>query len=134
MNNKNIPLVAVARRMQRKPGPVELPSRPEVSLADQLRPLVTAASERGLSVAERGRLELLLYGHCQEQADLQGLARAEAVARLRNDDHTGPLLRAIEGWLHRPGKKANAHATPEDIEKLLEPYRHVASVSVEGVA
>ena len=127
-----VPLVAVVRRLQRRPVIDESPVVPEITLADQLRPLVTMASERGLSVAERGRLELLLYGHWQEQSDLQAMTRSSAVARLRNDEHAGPLLRAIEGWLHRPGATEDSGATPEDIDRLLEPYRRVAPISMEG--
>lgn len=127
-----VPLLVVARRLLARPVIDESPVVPDITLADQLRPLVTVASERGLSVAERGRLELLLYGHWQEQSDLQGLPRSTAVARLRNDEHAGPLLRAIEGWLHRPGTTENFGATPEDIDRLLEPYRRVAPISMEG--
>lgn len=127
-----VPLAVVIRRLQRRPVVDESSKVPEITLADQLRPLVMTASERGLSVAERGRLELLLFGHWQELADLQGLPRSSAVARLRNDEHAGPLLRAIEGWLHHPRATQDSGATPEDIDRLLEPYRRVASISVEG--
>lgn len=121
-----IPIVIVARRTK----PTVEPAAPEpipLTLADQLRPLVEAASSRTLSTDERGRLELLLYGFWSEALGLDETNRAAAVIALRQDEKAGVLLRAVEFWLH--GRDA-PDVTPSEITALLEPYR--AAPAVQG--
>ena len=44
----------------------------------------------------------------------------EAMNVLRKHEDAGPLIRALEDWLHRP-------EPPEEValDTLLEPYRHL---------
>ena len=128
-----VPIVAFIQHSRRQEPAPSVEEDSGLTFAEQLRPLVVAASHRGLSVAERGRLELLLYAHWQEHLQLAGIDRPEAVMRLRDDDQAGTLLRAVESWLHQPGS-ASAGATPEEIDQLLAPYRRTAPVEVESAS
>lgn len=119
-----IPIVAIVRRMRTKPE-VVVEEAPEPTLADQLKPLVVSASKRELSIAERGRLELLLYAYWAQKLDLNQADRPSAIASLRRNPTAGMLLRAIEGWLH--GRDTVAVASSE-INKLLDPYRAVPAL------
>ncbi|MFO0873892.1 MAG: hypothetical protein U0575_07960 [Phycisphaerales bacterium] len=109
-----VPAVVLARRAMRRRAPEPAPAvEPPPSLADLLRPLVEAARSRRMSVAERGRLELLLYRFWGEHlVDLPravddgdsrahgASSRADVMAALRAHPESGRLLRAVEGWLH----------------------------------
>lgn len=128
-----VPVLAFVQHRRRTPDEPETEDQPVSSFADQLRPLVLAAARRDLSVAERGRLELLLYAYWQDQLDLRDLDRPLAVARLRRDERAGALLRAIEAWLHRPDSHPT-QTTPEGIDELLAPYRQAAPVEMESTS
>lgn len=121
-----VPVLAILRRLaRRRPEPEPLERGP--TLAEKIAPLVESASQRDLSIAEQGRLELLLYAHWQERLGL-GSDRPSAVAQLRRHEVAGRLLRAVEGWLHEP------HSVPpsrSEIAVLLDPYRHVPAGGVE---
>ena len=119
----------VVRRLRRRPAPPPPPIVPPPSLADQLRPLVDSAIGGSLSIAERGRLELLMYSYWRARLGMDG-PQAEVVMRLRHDPEAGRLLRAVEGWLH-------AHTSPTapaegEVAALLEPYRRAAAIDDEA--
>lgn len=118
-----VPVVYLLRRaLRRQPPPVEEPPPPRPTLADQLRPLVERAMRGELTIAEQGRLELLLLSHWRRRLDLDGLPPSTAIARLRTSPEAGRLLVAVERWLHtRDGGGARAEG---DVAELLEPYRH----------
>lgn len=128
-----IPVLAFVQHRRGTRDEPESEDPPASSFADQLRPLVLAAARRDLSVAERGRLELLLYAHWQDQLDLRDLDRPLAVARLRRDERAGALLRAIEAWLHRPDSHPT-RTTPDEIDELLAPYRQAAPIEMESAS
>lgn len=97
-----------------------------VSAADRLRPLVESAVAGELSSADRARLERLLLRFWQRKLELED--RPERVlATLREHAEAGPLLRGLEDWLHRPVPPADL-----DLERLLEPYRHVSSAALDA--
>lgn len=105
----------VRRRRQQ-----EAPRR-RVTLADRLRPLVRRAEQGELTTAEQAELERLLISYWQRRLELEAMPPAEMMARLREDEQAGPLLRQLEAWLHHPRPQA-----PGDLEELLRPYRDVA--------
>jgi hypothetical protein len=112
-----VPVVVVTRRLLRRPPPT-IEVIPPPTIAEKIAPLVESAATRELTVAEQGRLELLLYAHWQERLGL-GPDRVRAVSELRGHDVAGKLLRAIESWLHAP------HQNPpskREITDLLAPY------------
>jgi len=123
-----VPALALLRWSLTRAKPLPPPAPlPEPTLADQLRPLVEGAMARGLSIAEQGRLELLLLRYWRSRLALDGLPPAEAIARLRRQPEAGRLLMAIEGWLHAD-RSRSAQPTPS-VAELLEPYRGVAALS-----
>lgn len=118
----------VVRRLRRRPEPPAPPIVRPPSLADQLRPLVDSAIGGSLSIAQRGRLELLMYSYWRGRLGMDG-PQAEVVMRLRRDAEAGRLLRAVESWLH-------AHTSPTapaegEVASLLEPYRRAAAIGDE---
>ena len=89
------------------------------TIADRLRPLVASASTGKLSGDQQAELERLLLAHWRKRLDLENLAPAEAMPRLREHPEAGALLRALEDWLHRrPG------TVKVDLETMLAPYRN----------
>lgn len=126
-----VPVAYFAIRAARR-RPVEEPPAPAPppSFADQLRPLVQAAFSGTLSVAERGRLELLLYLYWRGRLGLEG-RQAEVISSLRMDTQAGELLRAVERWLH--ARRDPAERPDAEVAALLEPYRAVPAIP-EGAA
>lgn len=126
-----VPVAVLLRRwLRRPPPPVPVVVEPPPTLADQLRPLVEAAFDRGLSIAEQGRLELLLMRFWNTRLGLETLEPAAAITRLRREPEAGRLLVAVEEWLH-----AAPSATPRpkpDLAALLAPYRSVAAIEEPG--
>ncbi|MEK6249886.1 MAG: hypothetical protein N2C12_17000 [Planctomycetales bacterium] len=89
-----------------------------LTLADQLRPLVEAAVEGSISHEQQARLELLLIGYWRERLGLGDCQVTEALGRMRSDPQAGELLGQLETWLHCPPGSETV-----DVAKLLEPYR-----------
>ncbi|MGE3109970.1 MAG: hypothetical protein AB7G11_07135 [Phycisphaerales bacterium] len=121
-------LVLVRRSLRRRAATVQTPAPPPPTLAEQLRPLVEAAATRDLSIAERGRLELLLISFWRDRLGLWSLAPAQAIGRIRADQTAGRLLGAVERWLHARG--SGTGRPTDDIAALLEPYRSMPAVHV----
>lgn len=88
------------------------------TLADQLRPLVSAAMASQLTPDGQAQLERLLLGYWSRRLKLTEVEPAEAIAALRRDDQAGELLRQVEAWLHRPGGAGGV-----DVSAMLAPYR-----------
>jgi len=112
-------LVAGRRKRRAMEAPAEAPP---ATLADRLRPLVERAVAGELPREEHARLELGLIALWRRRLGLEDADAADAVARLRAHADAGPLLRALEEWLHRP-KAARADV---DVAALLAPYRALA--------
>lgn len=96
------------------------------TLAERLRPLVQRALANELSRSERAQLELVLVGVWKKRLELEDLEPARALELLRNHVDAGPLLRALEEWLHRPEPPKNV-----DLEALLAPYRDLPADAFE---
>ena len=77
----------------------------KLTLADQMRPLVTAAIENRITPTEKSQLEFLLLSHWSDEVDCDGLTKAQAIVRLRQHERAGPFLNQLDRWLHqRPGQ------------------------------
>ena len=88
-----------------------------VSLADRLRPLVVAAMSGSLDRRGQAELERILLEHWRTPLNLENENAAAAIARLREHEEAGRLLRQLEMWLHQPGT-----ANEVDVAALLQPY------------
>ncbi len=116
-----VPLLVGVRRLVRRlstPPPVAEPPPP--SLAERLEPLLLAAADGRMSLEERARLELLLLARLGEREGMADRPRADAIAALRRTPDAGPLLEAVESWLHRPG---SAEPRRRRVTELLLPFR-----------
>jgi hypothetical protein len=91
-----------------------------LTLADRLRPLVQKARTGELTLAQRAELERMLLAYWRTRLHLGELRPTEVFAQLRQHPDAGPLLTALESWLHRPGS-----AKDIDVAQLLEPYQHL---------
>lgn len=99
-----------------------------VTLADRLRPSVEAAIAGNLSSDGMADLERMLLTYWRRRLDLRDVKAGEAIARLREHDNAGPLLKQLENWLHRPGP------TPDvDVAALLRPYQDLPA-ETEAIA
>lgn len=102
-----IPSVALARHfMRRKPKSVEMPAPAIPTLEEKLFALVHDAQARALTIDERGRLELMLlrtlraHASRNTQTVTSPAELAESIASLRRDASCGPIIVAVERWLH----------------------------------
>ena len=89
-----------------------------LTLADRLRPLVLDAMAGTLDRTRQAELERILLDYWRERLNLTDANAADAIARLRQHEEAGRLLRQLEMWLHQPGK-----ASEVDVAALLQPYR-----------
>jgi hypothetical protein len=117
------PIVILTKRLRRrKPAPAPEPARP-LTLADQLRPLVSAALHGDLSTPDRARLEMLLLGYWRQRLGLREAALEEMIGVIRGDREGGPLVIALERWLHSPRAEHDG-----DLDALLGPYQRVGAL------
>lgn len=104
-----IPAAAITRRLLNRPRADGTKAIvPDPTARELLIGLVEAARTRDLTLAERGRLELLLLRALREDSGTAAEdenassppALARAIAELRSDARTEPLVRGVEAWLH----------------------------------
>lgn len=88
-----------------------------VTLADQLRPLVTQAQSGELSKDGQASLERTLLKVWRKRLGLENADSADAIIQLRKHEEAGGLLRELEKWLHKPGESEEV-----DVAELLKPY------------
>ncbi|WP_338286700.1 hypothetical protein [Luteolibacter sp. LG18] len=100
---------------------------PVPSYAERMRPLVEAAAAGNLTASGQAELERLMSGYWREKLVGADQRMTVALASLKQHAEAGPLLRALERWLHHPGG-----ASRGEIDSLLEPYRHLAVESGVG--
>lgn len=114
-------------RWIRPPRPVTVAAvaRPR-TLAERLRPLVQRALANELSRTERAQLELALVRVWKRKLGMEDVDPARALADLREHAEAGPLLCALEEWLHRPEPPAHV-----DLEALLAPYKDLPAEAFE---
>jgi hypothetical protein len=113
-------LVALWRagRARRAPA-AAAPPPPPPRAAELLRPLVEDALGGRLDVAGQARLEALILKACRDRLDLGALPAREALARLRRDPEAGPVVAALEQWLHAPPGPGGERAGRPALERVL---------------
>jgi hypothetical protein len=119
-------LAAILLAGKRRHALAAAAARP-LTLADRLRPLVEAARHGALEPGQHAELERMLIGYWRRRLGLADASHARAIAVMREHPEAGPLLRALEDWLHRPG-----HADAVDVGDLLEPYRDLPADALEA--
>ena len=106
-------LIRAARRP--RPAPALPPPPPLPTVAHQLRALLDIARARSLTVQESGQLELLLFRFLDgDKSTSSPPTTANIAATLRDlrAGHTsGPLVLAIERWLHAEDGGEDARAS-----------------------
>ena len=118
-------LILVGRK--RKVAVVVEPVTPSPTRVERMLPLVRAASEGRLDDAGRAELERLMSGHWRETSGLSGERMGEALAAMRRHPEAGPLLTALEHWLHDP-----KGAAPGEVDALLAPYGRAPGATGNG--
>ena len=113
-----IPILLIGRK---KKVEAAAPTERPLTLADRLRPLVEEATTGKLSADRQAELERLLLWHWRTKLNLADTDVAQAIITLRRHEQAGALLRALEGWLHRP--PGSAHNI--DVAAVLAPYRDI---------
>jgi len=110
----------VILRVGRKPKAVEIvtPVEHPPTFAERIRPLVERAAAGKISGDEKASLERMLITHWQRRLGLHEANGTELISRLREHGEAGPLLRALEEWLHRPPGNSTVQ-----VETVLAPYR-----------
>lgn len=117
--------------MYRRKKPIEEIDHtpPVASYAERMRPFVEAAAAGNLSPSGQAQLERLMTGYWREKLALPEQQRmADSLVVLMKDREAGPLLRALEHWLHRPGG-----ASAVEVNTLLKPYHHSPVATIEEV-
>lgn len=101
---------------------------PPPSYAERMRPFVEAAAAGTLTASGQAELERLMTGYWRVKLALPEQRMADTLAALKRHAEAGSLLQALERWLHRPGG-----ASPEEVNSLLEPYRHLPVAAAREV-
>lgn len=130
-----VPVVMLVRRAMTKVKPAEIATTPpRPTLAQELRAMLDAARAAPLSIAQRGRLELLLIHYWRARLELGDISPSNDQMPTRNTTDLGDhareisLLRAhpstratvlgLERWLHR-----REGAPDTDAAALLDEFR-----------
>ncbi len=132
-----VPVGLIVRRLLKRPDEIAAPvAVPRASLVEQIRPLIRAAAGGQMSIGDKARLELLLVHHFRQQASLPELDMARSIQLLRQHSQAGPIIAAVEQWLHAASSAESSNAGAEDSEdvrqvlRLLEPLRAQAEEPV----
>jgi len=102
---------------------------PPPTVAQRLRPLVSAACEGTLEPHARADLESLLIAYWTDRLHFdEGVAPGHILSKLKSDPEAGPLVSKFEEWLHMP--PGSGQATADEITELLKPYENVPETSL----
>ncbi|MBS0196542.1 MAG: hypothetical protein JSR77_07275 [Planctomycetes bacterium] len=121
-----VPLVVIAKRVLRRPAPAAARTEtpPPPTIAEELSTLIAAATQRPMSVSDRGRVELLLLQflrdrHRAENAD----DLATQIRTLFHMAETKELVVAVERWLHSAqGSQQPDAATTAELQQFRSAY------------
>jgi len=123
-----VPLVWWAKqRMAHRKRMTKEVQTPIPSLADQMKPLLTAVLEGHSSPREQAALERLLLSYWRERLNLNECNSQQALASMRAHSEAGALLRQVDAWLHMPPGRREI-----DVHALLVPYQNITSVPTVG--
>lgn len=100
--------------------------RPQLSLADRLRPLIEKASTGTLRGDEQSILERTCIAFWAEHLKVSDLPPGDLIRFLKQHETSGPFINQLETWLHQPGQRL-----PVDIEPWLAPYKGVTRIPAE---
>lgn len=98
------------------------------TLAERLEPLVKEAASGTLSKEQQAHLERLLLTYWSHRLQLKPSRPADRIRQLKNHEEAGPLIRAIEKWLH-----SKEQVKDTEIQALLEPYRSISLEALEAI-
>jgi hypothetical protein len=104
----------------RKKSPEEIAREKPKTLADYLRPRITAAKNGELDSKGFAELERMLTAYWKQQLHLEDHSAIETMQRIKADEQAGPIFKKIEIWLHSPDADQST-----SVNELLAPYEHV---------
>jgi hypothetical protein len=113
-------LIALLFAGRRRKSADDGADRPQLTLADRLRPAVENAIAGKLSQSQQAELERLLLAFWRKRLNLEEMKADEAISALRDHEEAGGLLRQLELWLHR-----RDHNDSVDVAALLKPYQDI---------
>ena len=111
-------ILTLVRWLRKPPPPAPQPIAPP-TLAELLRPLVSAALAGELDDAQKARMERILLAHWREDLNLGSYRHGEGIQKLRTHPEAGILLVTVEQWLHSGREEA---VSEKQLEDLLAPY------------
>ena len=98
-------------------------ARAGVSEVDQIRLLVDQAMDSGeLSSEQKADLDMRVLTFWRTRRDLSGLAVADSLVKLKQDEQAGPLLKGLEKWFY-----SRSAPTRDEIVTLLNPMSEMVS-------
>ena len=130
-----VPMVVVGRRLMAR-KPVMAPPPPAVvpTLAEEIITMLDQCGDAPMTVAQKGRLELLILKYWSQSTE--GTEMSGAVAKVRQDPRARDIVVAVEEWLHRPhsGQDAQNGAQTRARARLREfRERELTSAAATGV-
>lgn len=99
------------------------------SLADLLIQRLIAIQEDRMQPNQYAELERMLFGLWRRKLELENIPTDQAMARVRQDEEAGPLMRQIEEWMHSPNPNQDV-----DLGALVKPYRDMPADAMREVA
>ncbi|MFT5301217.1 MAG: hypothetical protein ACI814_002002 [Mariniblastus sp.] len=112
--------------MGRKKPPVEAAPGIKLTLADLLKVRIEAAMEDRMDSKQYAELERMLVAFWKKRLKLDSLAPHEALAKIKSNPESGPLINQIEAWMHSPNPDRNI-----ELGGLLKPFRDLPADTPE---
>jgi len=106
--------------LNRKKAVAEEESEAKMSLADLLKQKIDAATDDRLDSSQYAELERMLFGFWRKRLNLESVSSADALAKIKQHDEAGPLMRQLEQWMHNP-------SSPKDVNlaSMLKPFKNL---------
>ena len=110
----------------RKKAEIAAVASKPVSLADLLKPRLTAASRNELNPGQYAELERMLFAYWRKKLSLTEGGADEAMEAIKRNETAGPLMLQLESWMHNPQARRDV-----DLAELLRPYETIPVEEVE---